>query len=617
MTGFASKTRTALALGLVNILRAGSYRVGVKLGLNRVRRLRGVAPQGQFYYPVSAKQHDGPVTGVWQSSGLLFSHWPIKIGLEPPDWLANPLTGKRVAADKDWWLIPDFDAAVGDIKLIWELSRMDWVPALATAARQGDSSSLEKLNLWIGDWCAQNPPYKGPNWKCGQEASIRVVHMAMAALILGQIAKPSRALQHLIELHLQRIEPTVQYAMAQDNNHGTSEAAALYIGGSWLHALGVPPGERWAAVGRHWLENRAIRLVGAQGSFSQYSLNYHRLMLDTYCMAEVWRRHLSLPAFSSRLMERMLAATEWLRHMINPLNGSGPNVGANDGARLIPLTETGYGDYRPTVQMGSVLFAGRRAFTEGPWDGSLHVLGVKIPEHTVGQVGDYLADDGGFAILRRDACMAMLRYPRFRFRPSQADVLHLDLWLGGNNVLRDAGTYSYNTDPQLLKYFSGTESHNTVQFDDRDQMPRLGRFLFSNWLKTSFLDPLEIEEKSTSIAAGYKDYKGASHRRYMKLGDNNLVVTDNVEGFSNKAILRWRLIPGEWNLEQTADGLRIFNKVDQPILEFMVSASVPIARAELVDGWESRYYLDKVIVPVLEIEIQQPGVLTTKFQWLT
>jgi hypothetical protein len=61
----------------------------------------------------------------------------------------------------------------------------------------------------------------------------------------------------------------------------------------------------------------------------------------------------------------------------------------------------------------------------------------------------------------------------FRFRPSQADALHLDFWLAGSNVLRDAGSYSYNTEPEWLNVFPGhNASHNTVQFDDRDQMPR-------------------------------------------------------------------------------------------------------------------------------------------------
>ena len=52
-----------------------------------------------------------------------------------------------------------------------------------------------------------------------------------------------------------------------------------------------------------------------------------------------------------------------------------------------------------------------------------------------------MAEDGGFAMLRQEKVLAMLRYPRFRFRPSQADVLHLDLWIGAENILRDGGSF--------------------------------------------------------------------------------------------------------------------------------------------------------------------------------
>ena len=51
-------------------------------------------------------------------------------------------------------------------------------------------------------------------------------------------------------------------------------------------------------------------------------------------------------------------------------------------------------------------------------------------------------DAGGYSLLRRGAVFALPRYPRFRFRPSQADALQVDPWLGGINHLRDAGSYS-------------------------------------------------------------------------------------------------------------------------------------------------------------------------------
>ncbi|MFC3149137.1 heparinase II/III-family protein [Piscinibacterium candidicorallinum] len=584
-----------------------------------MRRLRGALPQGSFFSASSLPAADAAAVSSWTSSALLFGRWPIWIGNDPPDWLANPLTGQRIPhPERHWWEIPDFDPVVGDIKLIWEFSRMDWVIAFAQRARQGEAEALNKLNAWLADWCRSNPPYLGPNWKCGQEASIRVMHLACAAIILGQTRDSLPALRHLIALHLQRIEPTLQYAMAQDNNHGTSEAAALFIGGSWLDAHGHARGATWAGKGRRWLENRAARLIGEQGTFSQYSLNYHRVMLDTFSLAECWRRHLGLEAFSDRWKSRALAATQWLHALTDPISGDGPNVGANDGARLLQLVDTPYRDYRPSIQLGMALFANQRAYPEaGAWNDALQWLGVQTPTQVAEAAGTMQADDGGFLVLRQGGAMVLLRYPRFRFRPSQADVLHTDLWLDGQPLLRDAGTYSYNTDAQWLEYFGGTQGHNTVQFDSREQMPRISRFLLGDWLRTEGFEAPASDESRASAAAGYCDRAGARHHRRLTLSDSMLAIDDQVSGFWQAAVLRWRLAPGDWTQDPVmhhAQGSHVLlrNSHGHTV---KVTSSTSFRRCALVQGWESLHYLEKKPTPVLEVEICEPGQLTTEYQW--
>lgn len=619
MTGIVSKARTALALGLPNIARAAGYRVSVRLGLNPVRRLQGQSPTGRFFSHSLLAALTLPVVTDWNTTAHLFSRWPLTLGDSPPDWLANPLTGQQMPApERPWWQIPDFDPAVGDIKLIWELSRMDWVPALAQRVRQAEPGALDQLNNWLADWCKHNPPYQGPNWKCGQEASIRVMHLACAALILGQVRDAPTGLRDLIALHLQRIAPTLQYAMAQDNNHGTSEAAALFIGGSWLTLLGDTRGMTWASAGRHWLENRARRLIGDQGSFSQYSLNYHRLLLDTFSLTECWRRALGLPAFGAAWSARALAATRWLNVLTDPSTGDGPNVGANDGARLLQLTNTTFRDHRPSVQLAMVLFAGVRAYGErGPWDHGVLWLGIDLPEGTAEAPVSLQADDGGFMVLRSGAAMVLMRYARFRFRPSQADALHVDLWLDGYALLRDAGTYSYNTDAKWLDYFGGTAGHNTVQFDDRDQMPRLSRFLLGDWLSTEHLEPMHLTETGLQAGAGYRDGTGARHHRRVQLEDSRLVVVDKVQGFAHRAVLRWRLAPGDWHLQAItdADSGQVWVATNSIGHRVILRSSVLIIRCGLAQGWESLHYLEKMPVPVLELEITHPGELTTEYHW--
>jgi len=613
MTRALTLLRTAWALGPRSICRVLVYRLGVRLGLNPVRRLRAAVPQGVFWeaLPPGLPGVPVPAATAWRERGWLFGQPALALGAGPPDWLANPLTGEPFPqADRPWWCIPDFDARAGDIKLVWELSRMEWLLAFARQARQGDDAALARMNGWLADWCLRNPPYQGPNWKCGQEASIRVMHVAMATLLLGQVETAGAALRAFITMHLRRIAPTMGYAIGQDNNHGTSEAVALFIGGSWLQRLGVPEGGGWARQGRRWLEERARRLIAPDGSFSQYSLNYHRVMLDTYSMAEVWRRQLSLPAFAPTTSMRLQAAQRWLFGLVDSQSGDGANVGANDGARLLPLADVPYRDYRPSVQLAGALFCGQRAYAEpGSWDHPLFWLGIDPALPAAPAPVSSQGGDGGFAVLRHGRAMAMLRYPRFRFRPSQEDALHLDLWRDGSNLLRDAGTYSYHTQAQWLAYFGGPAGHNTVQFDGRGQMPRLGRFLLGDWLRAKFQGPLGEDAVGVCFWAGYVDGWGASHTRRVRLADDGLTVTDEMAGFAHKAVLRWRLAPGAWTQEGAV--------LCCGSLQLTVSADVPLVRCQLVEGWESLHYLEKTTVPVLEVEVGRAATLVSEWKWTT
>jgi hypothetical protein len=485
---------------------------------------------------------------------------------------------------------------------------MDWLLAMAQRASLGDAAQLTRANRWLRDWCASNPPFLGPNWKCGQEAAIRVLHLATAAMLLGTHSSPSRALLDMVRAHLERILPTTGYAKAQDNNHGTSEAAALFVAGSWLHAAGDEHARRSMARGRRMLEERVLRLVAADGSFSQHSVMYHRLLLDTLCLAELWRLRFRLAPFSERYTTRCARAARWLYAMTDELADAGPNIGANDGANLLPLGKSGHNDMRPSVQLACALFLGARAYASaGPWDASAQWLEVELPRQTLPSARSVLFDDGGYAVLAADAARAYVRFPRFRFRPGHADALHVDLWVGRQNVLRDGGTYSYAADQACLEYFSGSASHNTVQFDDRDQMPRLGRFLFGDWLTTEARSDIEAGPAAEAFTASYRDRYGARHARRVLLEPRALRVSDDVGGFRNKAVLRWRLMPGDWDLRD--------NCARHGRYELSVRSSVRIARIELVPGWESRFYLRRDPLPVLEVEIDRPATLESTLSW--
>src|SRR5690606_40482393 len=71
-------------------------------------------------------------------------------------------------------------------------------------------------------------------WRCGQETSIRIMKLFHTSMVLGNLKEISSTLALFAYEHLKRIEGNIGYAVAQNNNHGTSEAAALYVGACWL-----------------------------------------------------------------------------------------------------------------------------------------------------------------------------------------------------------------------------------------------------------------------------------------------------------------------------------------------------------------------------------------------
>lgn len=603
------KARTAWDLGLISLGRYFFYQFGVRTRLNSIQRLTANTPETPFFREPDKLDKNLPASPFWVNTARYFSWFEEPLHGRAPHWHCNPFTDVTLKnPTRPWWQIPDFNPEVGDIKTIWEASRFDWVIAHACQARGGDNTAVARLNDWLGDWLTHNLPYNGPNWKCGQETSIRILHLSLAAILLGQINTPLPSLLALVRLHLQRIAPTIQYALAQNNNHGTSEAAALFIGGAWLsQSTREKQAVKWMKMGRRWLEDRVQKLIASDGSFSQYSINYHRLLLDTLSLVELWCRILNLPAFTPTFYQHAQAATHWLHTFTDTNTGAVPNIGANDGARLLPLGKADYRDYRPTVQLASTLFLGKTAYQSTIANERLNWLELLPPQEQLAPPTSHLFDEGGYAVFIRKNVRLFMRYPRYQFRPSHADALHIDLWLAQENILRDAGSFSYAAQAQWQDYFRSCQSHNTIQFDDRDQMPRLGRFLYGAWLKTTTRN-FEIKGKLQTFTAAYQDWWNAKHHRQVQLEDKMLHVTDNVSGFSKKAVLRWRLMPSTW--QKLKDGGWQHGRIT-----IQVTANVPIIRQEIVEGWESRYYLQRTPLPVLEVEIAQAGSLHTIIDW--
>lgn len=568
-----NKLITFYQLGILNFSRVILYRLRIYLKIHPVLYIKHKSLTGIFYkYPeeIVFKNSDDLVSLNKLKAGYFpFSGQFIPFESQFPNWHKNYLNGKISRfRNHEWWKIPDFDNDFGDIKNVWELSRYDWVVKLSALAGSGNFEAVDLLNSRLSNWVEENQPYKGVNWKCGQEASIRLMHLIFSSILLGQLKNPSSQLLNLVEMHIKRIAPTLSYAIAQNNNHGTSEAAALFIGGHFLSINGKTEYSKFEKLGRYWLNNRADKLFSIDGCFSQYSVNYHRLALDTFSFCEVYRHLSGLESFSERLIFKIKKATQWLEALTDFETGNAPNIGANDGALLFHFFNFKYRDFRHSVQWANFIFCKRIIPGLSETQKNLfQFFGLNFSDlQVVEPISDIqiLGNKDGFYIFRKKSMLLVFRRPIFVFRPSHADALHLDLWLNGKNILRDGGSFSYSTEMDKYNYYKGTFSHNTIIFDGKSQMPSISKFLFGSWLKESHFNLFYTSEKVT-ISSGFRNSSGVIHNRTIHIYKTKVIVLDYINGNYKNAKLQWRVLNEDWKIFQSMDDSIEINFIEKSL----------------------------------------------------
>lgn len=608
---FLIKIQSLKMIGIKNVFDVLFYRIRIKFGLSSACTVKEKLNTSHSYFNYPNETNNLIPNKKWDSVIRLFDHHTFNINNNTPNWFLNYFNNRsHQFHNTKWWKIKDFDDSIGDIKLIWELSRMDWLIPFAQKGAIGDKKYIDKLNNWINDWVKNNQPYLGPNWKCGQEASIRVINLALTCYLLDQKDVKKSNLLKLVEIHLQRIKPTIQYALAQNNNHGTSEAAALFIGGSWLSYMNINSGKVFMDAGRKLIEDRVSHLIDDTGTFSQYSSNYHRLMLDTLSFIEIWRRYIDKERFSDTFYLKGKLATNWLEKIIFNDKGQTPNLGANDGAKFFQTNNSCYSDYRPSVNLASSLFNNLTIFNDE--NSSYHLKWLRINQDNIKKVDNNIEDKfkaNGFYILKKKDIKFLFRHPHFKFRPSQSDLLHLDIWYKNKNILTDSGSYSYNSIRHY--YYSGVESHNTIQFDNRDQMPRLSRFLYGSWPSSSKVETKTYENK-LYYSSSYSDFEGARHRRSFSVNEKSVDVIDEISNFKQKAILRWHFNDKHQKITEIENGLVLHNRY----FDLEIKATSEIIRYDVRKVHKSLNYFSEVDSKVLEVEFSKKSKIYSSFKFI-
>lgn len=542
-----------------------------------------------------------------------------KVGF-PPDWFLNPLTGKRLDGSQHWSNIDDYGDS--DIKYVWEASRFSQVYTLVRAyAVQQDEKYADVFWIMVEDWEKQNLPGRGPNWKCGQEASLRL--MAWCFGLYGFQSASSTTPERIALLSrvtaglAQRIYQNIQYAISTRSNHTISEGFGLYLCGLLFPEL--KHADLYLSMGRKLLEKEAGSQILADGSYTMYSLNYQRFILHIYFYA-IRLAEENMQPFSPATYEAISTAIKFLYQLIDVSNGQMPEFGSNDGALVLPWTNCDFSDYRPLLQCGYYLVNKERLFKAGAWDEEMFWLfGGKSLESPLAEPDEQTSrsfNQGGVYLMRNRNSKAVIRCTQYRERPSHADQLHLDLWWHGKNIACDAGTYLYNETGIWRNGLSHTAVHNTVTVDLLDQMDKFSRFTWSNWAKGEVL-------KETRLS-GILIWQG-KHDGYQRLGDpvshtrtvmmlpgDSWLVIDRLNALENHNYdLHWLINDFPYDQDLEKNKITLWPKansyqIKMGLLEERANFSIVRASNHSTRGWRSSYYGAKEPAISLSLECTRP-----------
>lgn len=493
------------------------------------------------------------------------------------EWSRHFRTGDEFAPGLDWWEVPHTGLCGGDIKDVWEPGRFGWVYDLVRAYLiSGDDVYARAFQDRFTSWLKASPPFRGPQWACGQEVAIRAVALRYAEANLAASPALTETTKVMIAQTLaasgERIADALCYAISQKNNHAISEATGLVVLGHRFTGQ-HPEALSWLERGHARLDSLVPEQMADDGWYIQHSFNYLRLALDQCVVAQRVLRS-SGRSLSAGTRQRIGNSVELLLSVIDSASGVVPNHGANDGALVHPISLADYRDFRPVLTAVGATFDLSLPPELKPDSEVLAWLAAPAPA-----VGDSVPDgvrqgSSGWAVARVDRTAVFLRAGRYRSRPGHLDPLHVDVRMCGSETVVDPGTFAYNAPPPWRNALATAAVHNGPVLDDREPGVKGPRFLWYLWPEAEIVSARWSHGTATLVA----EVPGRLRRTILVTGDEVSIEDQVLAAGAGKVTVHWLLHPH-------ADG-------SQAIVEGDSEVVVPGEGSPL--GWFSPRYGERV-----------------------
>ena len=209
-------------------------------------------------------------------------------GYEPIDWQKDFKSGFRWN-EKKWYKDQRIADKLGsDIKVPWELTRLQHLPQLAIFAIM--DSDLKEQNLiefknQILDFIKHNPPRMGVNWTCTMDVGIRVANMLVAYDMFSQMDGDKNLDENFKQIfsnsiyeHALHIVNNLEYSPYLTSNHYLSDIAGLLYACSYLD--GSEEIDAWLVFAIQEIIGEMKKEFYEDGGNFESSTSYHRLSAE-------------------------------------------------------------------------------------------------------------------------------------------------------------------------------------------------------------------------------------------------------------------------------------------------------------------------------------------------
>jgi len=559
--------------------------------------------------------------------------WPKR----PPDalfpewlWSFDPVTGRSWPGKETFCFAVRYreQAARGDIKFVWDLNRLQFLPGLVCAvALWEDRRALEAIERAIESWMEANSPYRGVAWNSGVELAIRAVSLILCASLCADVLSPASIsrLRAMLSAHLYWLR-RYPSKFSSANNHRIYEALGVFA-----ICRAMPELDKNGAAGaaaRAVLEAEAVLQLLPDGVSAEQSVSYGAFTAEALLffalLSSEQGGHAPPP-----VEERLLAVADHIS-WLSDANGRTPAIGDDDNGCLIAGFEEEGTAYAASVARGAAGLFGKPIRVPRPASPALREL-IFGPAPPAAPAPDGLKrfEQGGYTVVRekrggRDVHLVFDHAPLGYLAIAahgHADALSIVLSLDDQPILVDAGTYLYHSGGAWRDWFRGTAAHNTLTLGGEDQSQISGPFNWSHKARAWLEDFDDAPDwRLTARHDGYERRFGATHERMLSAIAEGVMLRDRLlpAGSNESVQVVFHFAPG---VTLRGGGMeRIFAVGGEEVgrISFSLPGDVNVHEGEAgcAGGWVSESFGEKTAAPRLVWNgVLGDSALETRIVW--